>query len=38
MHFFNPVPVLRLVEVISSLLTSAETTARVHDYASGALE
>lgn len=33
MHFFNPVPVLRLVEVISSLLTSAETTARVHEYA-----
>ena len=32
-HFFNPVPVLRLVEVISSLLTSAETTARVHEYA-----
>lgn len=33
MHFFNPVPVLRLVEVISSLLTSAETTSRVHEYA-----
>jgi 3-hydroxybutyryl-CoA dehydrogenase len=33
MHFFNPVPVLRLVEVIASLLTSAETTARVHEYA-----
>ena len=26
MHFFNPVPVLKLVEVISSLLTSPETT------------
>jgi 3-hydroxybutyryl-CoA dehydrogenase len=37
MHFFNPVPVLRLVEVISSLLTSAETTARVHEYASDSL-
>jgi len=37
MHFFNPVPVLRLVEIISSLLTSAETTARVRDYASGPL-
>jgi 3-hydroxybutyryl-CoA dehydrogenase len=37
MHFFNPVPVLRLVEVISSLLTSAETTARVHAYASESL-
>jgi 3-hydroxybutyryl-CoA dehydrogenase len=33
MHFFNPVPVLKLVEVISSLLTSAETTSRVHEYA-----
>jgi 3-hydroxybutyryl-CoA dehydrogenase len=38
MHFFNPVPVLRLVEVISSLLTSAETTARVHEYATDSLE
>lgn len=37
MHFFNPVPVLRLVEVISSLLTSAETTARVHEYATESL-
>lgn len=34
MHFFNPVPILKLVEVISSLLTNAETTARVHAYAS----
>src|ERR1035437_5528619 len=37
MHFFNPVPVLRLVEIISSLLTSPETTARVREYASGPL-
>jgi len=37
MHFFNPVPVLRLVEVISSLLTSAETTERVNAYASDSL-
>jgi len=37
MHFFNPVPVLRLVEVISSLLTSADTTERVHEYASTSL-
>jgi 3-hydroxybutyryl-CoA dehydrogenase len=37
MHFFNPVPVLKLVEVISSLLTSAETTQRVHEYASESL-
>jgi 3-hydroxybutyryl-CoA dehydrogenase len=28
MHFFNPVPVLKLVELISSLLTSAETSAK----------
>jgi 3-hydroxybutyryl-CoA dehydrogenase len=27
-HFFNPVPVLRLVEVVSSLLTSDDTEAR----------
>ena len=37
MHFFNPVPVLRLVEVISSLLTSADTTERVNAYASESL-
>src|SRR5580693_4574990 len=37
MHFFNPVPVLKLVEVISSLLTSAETTERVHAYATDSL-
>ena len=38
MHFFNPVPVLKLGEVIASLLTSAETTERVHDFASGPLK
>ena len=38
MHFFNPVPVLRLVEIISSLLTSPETTSRVRDFASGPLD
>ncbi|WP_139977311.1 3-hydroxybutyryl-CoA dehydrogenase [Nocardioides litoris] len=27
-HFFNPVPVLRLVELVPSLLTSKETTER----------
>lgn len=37
MHFFNPVPVLKLVEVISSLLTSTETTTRVHTFASESL-
>jgi 3-hydroxybutyryl-CoA dehydrogenase len=33
LHFFNPVPVLKLVEVISSLLTSADTTARARQFA-----
>ena len=38
MHFFNPVPVLKLVEVISSLLTSPDTTAKVREYATGPLK
>jgi 3-hydroxybutyryl-CoA dehydrogenase len=38
MHFFNPVPILKLVEVISSLLTSPDTTKRVHEFASGPLK
>lgn len=33
MHFFNPVPVLRLVEVIRALQTSDETTAAIVDLA-----
>jgi 3-hydroxybutyryl-CoA dehydrogenase len=37
MHFFNPVPVLKLVEVISSLLTSPETTGKVRSFASDRL-
>ena len=37
LHFFNPVPVLKLVELISSLLTSADTSARARDYATNFL-
>lgn len=34
MHFFNPVPVMGLVEVISSLLTSDETADKCRAFAS----
>jgi 3-hydroxybutyryl-CoA dehydrogenase len=34
LHFFNPVPVLSLVEIISSLLTSEETAVRARAFAS----
>jgi 3-hydroxybutyryl-CoA dehydrogenase len=37
LHFFNPVPVLRLVEMISSLLTSAETTTAARTFATDRL-
>jgi len=33
MHFFNPVPVMKLVEVIQGLATSAETFSAVRDLA-----
>ncbi len=33
MHFFNPVPVMRLVEVIKGLQTSSDTTARTIELA-----
>jgi 3-hydroxybutyryl-CoA dehydrogenase len=36
-HFFNPVPILHLVELVSSLLTSADTTTRADAFASGIL-
>ncbi len=36
-HFFNPVPVLRLVELVTSLLTSPETEARSEAFATGLL-
>jgi 3-hydroxybutyryl-CoA dehydrogenase len=32
-HFFNPAPVLPLVEIVESLLTSHETLAAVTDFA-----
>jgi 3-hydroxybutyryl-CoA dehydrogenase len=36
-HFFNPVPVLRLVELVTSLMTSDETLDRSSDFAVGVL-
>ena len=32
MHFFNPVPVMKLVELVPSLLTSPDTTRRARDF------
>ncbi len=37
LHFFNPVPVLRLVEIITSLLTSPETAERARSFATDRL-
>ncbi|MCZ7462215.1 3-hydroxybutyryl-CoA dehydrogenase [Streptomyces sp. WMMC940] len=37
LHFFNPVPVLPLVEVVTSLHTSAVAAATVEDFATGTL-
>ena len=37
MHFFNPVPVLPLVELVPSLLTSPETVERADAFAAGQL-
>ena len=37
MHFFNPVPVLPLVELVPSLLTAPETVERADAFASGQL-
>jgi 3-hydroxybutyryl-CoA dehydrogenase len=36
-HFFNPVPVLKLVELVPSLMTSADTTARADAFATEVL-
>jgi 3-hydroxybutyryl-CoA dehydrogenase len=33
LHFFNPVPLMTLVEIIPGLATSAATKAALHDYA-----
>jgi len=33
LHFFNPVPVMRLVELVTSLLTSEATAARAAEFA-----
>ncbi|WP_405651885.1 3-hydroxybutyryl-CoA dehydrogenase [Streptomyces sp. RK9] len=37
LHFFNPVPVLPLVEVVTSLHTSAQTVRAVEEFATGTL-
>ncbi|BBY73795.1 3-hydroxybutyryl-CoA dehydrogenase [Mycolicibacterium parafortuitum] len=37
LHFFNPVPVLPLVEVINTLVTSEDAIARVEQFASDVL-
>jgi 3-hydroxybutyryl-CoA dehydrogenase len=36
-HFFNPVPVLKLVELVPSLMTAPETTERARAFVEGAL-
>ncbi len=36
-HFFNPVPVLNLVELVPSLMTAPETTERARAFVSGSL-
>ncbi|MFJ8631956.1 3-hydroxybutyryl-CoA dehydrogenase [Streptomyces sp. NPDC093568] len=36
-HFFNPVPVLRLVELVPSLLTAPTTTERAEEFVTGTL-
>ena len=38
LHFFNPVPVLRLVEVVPSLLTDAGVVERARSFAEGTLD
>jgi 3-hydroxybutyryl-CoA dehydrogenase len=38
LHFFNPVPVLRLVELVTSLLTDEATTARAQAFSQDVLD
>jgi 3-hydroxybutyryl-CoA dehydrogenase len=38
LHFFNPVPVMHLVELVPSLLTAPETSARAEAFAETVLE
>lgn len=38
LHFFNPVPVLRLVELVPSLLTGEDTLHRASAFATGRLD
>src|SRR3954462_3778714 len=37
MHFFNPVPVLPLVEIVRSIMTSEQTIDRAHQFAEDTL-
>jgi 3-hydroxybutyryl-CoA dehydrogenase len=37
MHFFNPVPVLPLVELVTSIMTEPETVESVREFAQGTL-
>ncbi|MGH9302851.1 MAG: 3-hydroxybutyryl-CoA dehydrogenase [Acidimicrobiales bacterium] len=37
LHFFNPVPVLRLVELVTSLMTSNEVVTRATSFVTGVL-
>ena len=37
-HFFNPVPILNLVELVPSLLTSPEVTSRARSFVQDSLE
>jgi len=38
MHFFNPVPVMRLIELVTGLLTGVETAERTATFANEVLE